>query len=353
MGHDTLFENVLKLLEEWDKEIGERSSGFKPIVSGCTINYRLGSGKTSDVYCVSENDSNDILVLKVPKEDLNSQEVVRHEAEMMVDLNDKKCFFENEHLAKISETVDITVGDSFRRGFLSYPCGLDKKDGKLSLVSKDIICLVNALRDLHRAGYFHRDVSPCNIGHYESEGSRVVFLRDFGFSIPCEEAEKQLYQGTMVTASKSVLESLANSEEEPFAFTARDDFESLVKTLLIAINGHSPLIPKEASSAVQKSKAMLEYWENRDEDIQAFVDSVVLKDNLSFEMNCRILMPSGDLPSSSEPIKHPSPQRPKLPTKTPPPREDKKKKEKQRQGSMNLASHGVMTRSQTVALSNS
>ena len=292
MGHNTLFENVLQLLAEWDEEIGERSSGFKPIVSGYTINYRLGSGKTSDVYCVSENSTNDILVLKVPKGDSFSQGVVDCEAEMMADLNDKDCF-ENEHLAKIYETIDVTVGDSPRRGFLSYPCGLDKKDGKLSLVSKDVICLVNALRGLHGAGYFHRDVSPCNIGHYVNEGSRVVFLRDFGFSLPVE-AQNRLYQGTMVTASKSVLESLMDSEDKPFHFTARDDFESLVKTLLIAINGHSPLVPQEASSAAEKAKAMLAYWKNRDEDIQAFVD-LLLADN--FEMVCRILLPCGDLPS--------------------------------------------------------
>jgi len=294
VGHDTYFESVLKLLEEWDKEIGERSSGFKPIVSGYTINYRLGSGKTSDVYCVSENRSNDILVLKVPKEDSNSQEVVCHEVEMMLDLNNKKYFFDNDHLAKIDQTVDVTVGDSCRVGFLSYPCGLDKKDGKLSLVSKDAIDLVKALQDLHNAGYFHRDVSPCNIGHYENEeGSRVVFLRDFGFAVTCAEAENQVYQGTMVTASKSVLESLKNSEEKPFAFTARDDFESLVKTLLIGINGHSPLIPEEASSAMQKAQAMLTYWENRDKDIQAFVDSLL---QANFETSCRILLPSGEIP---------------------------------------------------------
>ena len=283
--------NVLLLLQNWDEEIG-LSAGL-PVVSGYNLNYRLGSGKTSEVYCVSpDSDPKTFLVLKFPKP--NYQEIVDHEAQLMSEMADKDALFQNPSLAKIERPISVqSKGVDSLPGFISYPCGIDKTDGKLSLVAKDIGDLVVALRALHEAGFLHRDVTPENIGHYWNKKSRTVFLRDFGFSISSADAGNP-YEGAMITASKNVLESLQSNGS--YCFTPRDDFESLVKTVIIATSGCSPLVPLSAITPNEKASALLAFWRDYGEHIQHVVDCLVVGESHLMSW-CVMFLPFGDPPS--------------------------------------------------------
>ena len=170
MATDFSIKNVLSLLQKWDQEIGlffeglpvvsgnreffEKSQNFVPkftqfplkkfcIPSGYHLNYRLGSGKTSDVYCVSpESNLKTFLVLKFPKEP-KYQEIVNCEAQLMFDMADNNNLFQNPYLAKIETTISVqSKGLGSLTGFISYPCGIDKTDGKLSLVAPNKLFIV-------------------------------------------------------------------------------------------------------------------------------------------------------------------------------------------------------------------
>ena len=335
MATDFSIKNVLSLLQKWDQEIGlffeglpvvsgnreffEKSQNFVPkftqfplkkfcIPSGYHLNYRLGSGKTSDVYCVSpESDLKTFLVLKFPKEP-KYQEIVNCEAQLMFDMADNNNLFQNPYLAKIETTISVqSKGLGSLTGFISYPCGIDKTDGKLSLVAEDIRDLVVALQALHKADFLHRDITPENVGHYWNKNARKVFLRDFGFSISSVDAGNP-YEGAMITASKNVLESLqANT---PYSFTPRDDFESLAKTVIIVTSGCSPLVPLSAVTSKEKASALLAFWRRYDEHIQHVVDCLVVGESHLMSW-CVMFLPFGDSlsPVGTSEKKIPSPTR--------------------------------------------
>jgi hypothetical protein len=320
---------VLLLLQKWDRQIADTQSQL-PSTPGYEIRYRLGSGKTSDVFCVSPNsESEKFLVFKSSKP--NYQEVVEREALLMGEMLENDELSECPHLAKYETTVEDSSGHTI--GFVSYPCGIDKTDGKLSLNVEDVKDLVTTLRLLHKAKFYHRDVTPNNIGHYMNVASRLVFLRDFGFAISHGDAN-QPYEGAMITASKSILESFQSSG---VSFTCRDDFESLVKTFIIALTNCSPLIPLNAVTPGEKASALLDFWQSYDGHISCVVDSLMQEGNDYMSWFVMVLPLRASPMGQSEQKKVPSPTRR--------PKQGKKPSKRPRKGDQRCGSMGDLSAS--------
>jgi len=81
------------------------------------------------------------------------------------------------------------------------------------------------LKDLHAAGWVHRDVRRDNFLLRDDKGE--IHVIDFGYATRTESSVS--FAGTITYASDRVLNLLSNDNVAQFQFNAADDLESCVK----------------------------------------------------------------------------------------------------------------------------
>jgi len=161
MGETVNIRNVLLLIQQLDR--GAKSFLNRlPEVENFKMRSLLGSGKTSDVYCVEDSGEQHFMALKVPKD--GYQHVIVSEGVFMQMMQESGPL--KEHLdcfAKIHQVVSVTIGGEEKKSALvTYPCG---EQGKPCLIVKEVVKLAKGLQCFHESGFYHRDISPSNIGH--------------------------------------------------------------------------------------------------------------------------------------------------------------------------------------------
>jgi hypothetical protein len=114
--------------------------------------------------------------------------------------------------------------------------------------------LVDAVRDMHCAGYLHRDVRPANIGCGQQDGQ--LYLLDAGFAVQLGSG-KIPWEGTLRCASPTVLDALAKGS--PVSASPSDDLRSLVRCCHMLLFPH--LAPKV--KALQDPLMIKAYWAER------------------------------------------------------------------------------------------
>ncbi|KRY83672.1 putative serine/threonine-protein kinase [Trichinella pseudospiralis] len=217
------------------------------IRSRYTVESNVGLGSFGKVYKALDKQNGETVALKVSRRCPDTE----NEARIM----EKFMNSGSKHCPKLFDTSkdDMYVYISMEMlGMALKTCRMRSKKGKLSNACVCLLAIqcIEALRDLHEAGYLHLDLSPANFLLGLNSDANRVFLIDFGMSKEITDDhcffETNRYFGT------SGYTSIAMHKHQPIG--RKDDLFSLLYLLTELMNGSLPWISLSNRDEVLKMK---------------------------------------------------------------------------------------------------
>ena len=208
-------------------------------LNGYLIKRYIASGSFGDVYEAENKKTNELVALKIPimTEEKNGERCLLEELDIYKVLNKNKCHgisnakvISNKKLGKKIIIMDL-LGDSLE--------ALMQKSEKKRLSLKTILLLamqmIKILKDVHDAGYIHRDLKPDNFV-IDIKTNNIVYCIDFGL------AKKYINEKEHVELKKNghfcgTARYASLAAHKGYTQSRKDDLESLGYLLIYLYKG--------------------------------------------------------------------------------------------------------------------
>jgi tau tubulin kinase len=268
------------------------------MVGRWTVQRLLGEGGFGAVYMVTDA-TNRSFALKV--EQLNAvPQLLQMEVLVLNELHARQgrhfCKIEDRGRIRTFNYVVMTmVGKSLEDLVAERPA---HRFSMGTAISSGIQCL-EALEDLHKCGYLHRDVKPANytIGRAENGELRKVYILDFGMARKYVNDQNVMRRPRAVAGFRGTVRYAAISCHDQRDLCRKDDIESWLYTLIELTRGSLPWANMHAAPEVgvvkkrvrQNPIDLLKDCPREYERILQHVDALTFYDRPNYELIYKLL----------------------------------------------------------------
>ncbi|KAF0978785.1 hypothetical protein FDP41_001855 [Naegleria fowleri] len=238
------------------------------------IHSFLGIGATSVVYEITDpNDPSSKIAMKLCTS--IDRMVVEKEKKILRTLHSKLSSESKKHIPKI-----VSEGDENTLLMPKYTQLIINK--LIPIPFNKLACIVDLLKDVHDAGFFHKDIRPENIVQTTEVDYDLVLL-DWGFAEEkSEHYNVSYFQGTVSFCAQDYAKAFI--EKHPIPYQKKFDMECLLKCCFYIYDEELRKLFNESSkdniNLVDKLKIYMEIWKDYAESNTIFRTAL---QNLSYD----------------------------------------------------------------------